>query len=208
MKPDRRTSDTRTKILEIAETEFAQDGYAGAHLQHIASQVGVQKTALYYYFPSKAALYEAVLARMLTAFDAAIADALGPSGGPEERFARLLDAMNDLLAEKRNYARILMRIFVDQNEIPTGEIAPLVETVIGRLLTFFKEGKDAGVFIDASVRHMLLSSLGAVVFYYATDNVGAAIVGVDDLFTRSSVAWRREEVRRLALRATLKNPPA
>ena len=37
--------------------------------------MGVQKTALYYYFESKAALYEAVLVRMLEAFDARVRDA-------------------------------------------------------------------------------------------------------------------------------------
>jgi AcrR family transcriptional regulator len=45
-----RVGDTRTKILEVAESEFAAEGYAGAHLQKIAEQVGVRKTALYYYF--------------------------------------------------------------------------------------------------------------------------------------------------------------
>ena len=64
-----RVGDTRTKILEVAEAEFASEGYAGAHLQKIAEQVGVRKTALYYYFDSKAALYTAVITTMLEAFD-------------------------------------------------------------------------------------------------------------------------------------------
>ena len=34
-----RVGDTRTKILEVAEADFASQGYAGAHLQKIAEQV-------------------------------------------------------------------------------------------------------------------------------------------------------------------------
>ena len=82
-------------MLEVAEREFARRGYDGAHLQHIASQVGVQKTALYYYFESKAALYEAVLVRMLETFDARVREAVerpgsarGAHGAPARRAER------------------------------------------------------------------------------------------------------------------------
>ena len=42
MSDEPRSLDTRNKILEVAEGEFAREGYAGAHLQRIAEQVGVQ----------------------------------------------------------------------------------------------------------------------------------------------------------------------
>ena len=45
-----RSADTREKMLEVAEARFARRGYDGAHLERIAREVGVRKTALYYYF--------------------------------------------------------------------------------------------------------------------------------------------------------------
>ena len=63
--------DTRSLILQVAETQFGAKGYSGTHLQSIAAEVGVQKTALYYYFPSKSALYTAVIQSMLEAFESA-----------------------------------------------------------------------------------------------------------------------------------------
>ena len=103
MGPSRRGIDTRHKILDVAEREFARDGFAGAHLQHIAQQVGVQKTALYYYYASKAALYEAVLVRMLEAFDRTVSKAIGGPESPAIRLERLIDALNDLLSDQSNY---------------------------------------------------------------------------------------------------------
>ena len=203
---ERRSADTLEKIFEVAEAAFAREGYEGAHLQHIASQVGVQKTALYYYFPSKAALYEAVLQRMLQNFDDTISMALDREGTPAERLYRLHDMINDMLAERRNYALILMRVFVDRPSVNFDEITPLIESVVGRLLTFFKEGMDAGAFRRGSARHMFQTAIGTLVFHYATGDLGGAVIGVDDIYSSSAVAWRREEVRRTSIRGILLEP--
>jgi len=209
MTAERRSVETRQKILEIAEQEFAREGYAGAHLQRIASQVGVQKTALYYYFPSKAALFEAVLAGMMEVFDERIAEVLDAPKGHAERLIEVVDRMNDLLAERPTYAQVLIRIFVDQYEITSNRLLQdPIERLIGRMLTFLKEGMSAGVFVHCSARHLFTSTLGAVVFHYATGPLGAAILGVDDLFTYEAVSWRRKEMRGLVQRAILIEPIA
>lgn len=205
---ERRSSDTREKMLEVAEREFARDGFAGAHLQRIASQVGVQKTALYYYFPSKAALYEAVLMRMLEDFERAVRDAIDPASLPhEDRVVRILDGLNDLLAEHPNYSPLLIRLFVDRVPLPSSTYRPVVERILGRILAFFREGIDSGVFVKRSSRHLLQTMIGGLIFHYASGEFGAQMLGVNDLFTRGAVAWRHEEMRRLILHAVLQDPP-
>jgi TetR/AcrR family transcriptional regulator len=201
-----RSLDTRTKILEIAESAFARDGYGGAHLQRIASEVGVRKTALYYYFPSKAALYEAVLERMLGDFQRTVSAALDGAGSPPQRLLRLLDDLSALLAERRSYSQILIRVFVDRVEVDGSRIGPLIEDVVGRFLAFHRDGVERGDFVKMSSRHLFQTLLGALVFHYATGEFGAGVLGVEDLFTRQAVAWRRDELRRLVLRAVLRDP--
>ena len=207
MRSNRRGAATRHKILDVAEQEFARNGFAGAHLQHIAEQVGVQKTALYYYYRSKAALYEAVLVRMLEALDQTVSKAIDTPESPASRLERLGDALNDLLSERRNYSQILIRIFVDRVEIEGAALQPLIERVVGRLLGFYREGIDANAFAKLSSRNLFQSLLGLCVFHYATGEFGAQVLGVDDIFTESAVAWRREEVRRLVLRGVLRQTP-
>jgi hypothetical protein len=75
---------------------------------------------------------------------------------------------------------------------------------VGRLLAFYREGVDAAAFAKLSSRNLFQSLLGALVFHYATGEFGAQVLEVDDIFTRSAVAWRREEVRRLILRGVLR----
>jgi TetR/AcrR family transcriptional regulator len=204
MRPNRRGAETRNKILDVAEQAFARNGFAGAHLQHIAEQIGVQKTALYYYYPSKAALYEAVLVRMLETFDQSVTRAINGPESPARRLGQLIDVLNELFSEQRNYSQILIRILVDRVEIDGVTLGPLIERVVGRLLAFYREGVDADAFVKLSSRNLFQSLLGATVFHYATGEFGAQVLGVDDIFTQNAVAWRREEVRRLVLRGVLR----
>lgn len=178
----------------MAEQEFATEGFAGAHLQKIAEQVGVRKTALYYYFESKAALYTAVLETMLETFDRALVEALEGGDAPEKRLEQLVGGFNQLLAEHPWYARILFRVFVDQPGVDASRVLPIVERAIGRLFRFYREGVDAGAFRRLSSRHFFQNLLGATVFHFAAPFFSARVLGVDDVFSEEAVAWRRDEL--------------
>src|SRR5215471_6978331 len=54
-------STTRKHILNAALKRFARCGYAAASVQQIVTDAGVSKPALYYYFPDKAALFQALV---------------------------------------------------------------------------------------------------------------------------------------------------
>jgi AcrR family transcriptional regulator len=185
--------DTRSLILQVAETQFGAKGYSGTHLQSIAEEVGVQKTALYYYFDSKQTLYVAVLERMLETFDRVFSRASQRSGLSVETLRTAIDDFNDVLAQNPNFARIIVRIFVDRIAVDTSVLEPLIERIINPLVKFYSAGVSAGIFRKMSARHGLLSVIGAAAFYYAAGESSSDIVGVDDLFDADAVEWRRRE---------------
>jgi len=53
--------ETLKKILEAAEKEFLEHGFASASLRRIASAAGVTTGALYGYFPSKEAVFDSLV---------------------------------------------------------------------------------------------------------------------------------------------------
>ena len=55
----------RACILDAAENAFAESGFNGASLRHIAQGAGVNVASIYYYFSSKEDLMQAVLERRL-----------------------------------------------------------------------------------------------------------------------------------------------
>ena len=56
---------TAERILDVAERLFAERGYAGTSIRAVADAVGIQNPSIYSHFPSKSALYEAVLERAI-----------------------------------------------------------------------------------------------------------------------------------------------
>ncbi len=204
MSGERQSADTLHKILEVAEREFAQKGYEGAHLQAIAEQVGVQKTALYYYFASKEALYSAVLSTLLDSFDEALTVALERNLPAPEKLERLVDDLNALLAERRNFSQILIRIFVDGVRLDYPAIALKLQGVIGRMLVFYREGVKRGDFAKLSSRNFFLSLLGMTVFYYAASEFSQGVLESKDIFSRRTIAWRRDEIRKLISHGVLR----
>jgi AcrR family transcriptional regulator len=57
----RTAPETRQALLDVSLELFAEKGYFGTSLREIARAVGLRESALYYHFPSKEALFEALL---------------------------------------------------------------------------------------------------------------------------------------------------
>jgi AcrR family transcriptional regulator len=56
---------TRASVFDSAVSQFAAHGFAGARIDRIAREAGVDKTAIYAHFGDKRALFDAVLTREL-----------------------------------------------------------------------------------------------------------------------------------------------
>lgn len=59
----RNSETTRHNILDVATSEFADKGYAGARVDEIAERTHTTKRMIYYYFTDKEGLYQSVLER-------------------------------------------------------------------------------------------------------------------------------------------------
>jgi AcrR family transcriptional regulator len=55
--------DTKQRILDVAESLFAEHGFAGTSLRRIIADAGVNLAAVHYHFRSKESLLEAVIVR-------------------------------------------------------------------------------------------------------------------------------------------------
>ncbi|MDA3649572.1 TetR/AcrR family transcriptional regulator [Saccharopolyspora indica] len=69
----RSSAGTRKALLVAAREEFAEHGVAGARVDRIADQAGVNKERLYKHFGSKDGLFDAVMAEVLDEFDETVA---------------------------------------------------------------------------------------------------------------------------------------
>src|SRR5262249_26451170 len=108
---------SRDKILDCAESLFARLGCAGIGLAEVAESVGLGKSSLFHHFRSKAQLYAAVVARILSRIEVRLMRKLAAGGTPTERLDRWIDEIIDIFAERPAYARVLLRSLFEDDEL-------------------------------------------------------------------------------------------
>jgi AcrR family transcriptional regulator len=97
--------DTKQRILTIAGELFARQGYTGTTIADIARELGTTTAALYYHFPSKAAILGGLLALPLTAYTRLLDSLDSGETVPED----LIGAIIDITADSRELASIFDR---------------------------------------------------------------------------------------------------
>jgi AcrR family transcriptional regulator len=158
---ERRRALVEEEILERAAALFAERGYPGTSLQDVAESLGMSRTALYYYIPSK----EAILGRLvenLSARDAASLEVLRQeqAGSPAERLREMARTIAHSAASNPAQTRILTE---NRHHLPP-ELRETDRAAERSILRSFEgviaEGVLAGVFRAVSPRSAALSIIG------------------------------------------------
>src|SRR5678815_2181711 len=93
---------TQEAIIAAAEVLFARQGFDATSMQQIGESAGVARATPSYFFRSKAALYDAVLARAVGRAQVAIARIYGAqdgTGAPTEAVDAYVDALLSIFAD-------------------------------------------------------------------------------------------------------------
>lgn len=127
--PSRREANRlsrREAILDVAQGSFLHHGYAGTSMSGIAAALGGSKGTLWSYFPSKEALFTAVIERATNAFRRELVLVLNPDDGLETALTRFCTqhlakvtspegiALHRLVAAETSRFPELGRIFYDR----------------------------------------------------------------------------------------------
>lgn len=83
-------ADTEQRILDAAHVVFIRRGTAGARMQDIADEAGVNKALLHYYFRSKSRLADAVFQRVTSAIFTRLSETAGSDAEIEDKVRRII----------------------------------------------------------------------------------------------------------------------
>lgn len=192
---------SRDRILDVAEGLFARRGYAGVGMREVADGVGLGKSSVFHHFASKAELYSAVCARILSTIEDRVVRSLAQGGTPQVRLERLVGELIDLLAAHPGYARLLLRsLFEDDDLAGDGPEEQAAQRAIGGIMesmaTLLKEGMGSGAFRASSVPHVLLLVVGQIAFPFASGEFGQEVLG-KDVFDAAQVRRLKREALEL-----------
>jgi TetR/AcrR family transcriptional regulator len=167
-------------ILDAGLKIFSQFGFRGSTLDQIATESGLSKPNILYYFTSKEAIYEALLSQLLAHWLKPVHD-INPNGDPIEEilgYAKHKMRMSRLYPrESRLYANEIIQGAPRIKNALTGELREVVST----LVKLMNKWSSAGLI--RSVDAHLIFSIWAMTQHYADFDVQVqAVLGEGDHF--------------------------
>ena len=161
------TADTRERILEVAEDAFAYYGFSGASLQDIADRVGIKKASLFYYFKGKEDLYAEVIRRVFNALEGIFFPTVNETSAEfAPKIESLVGNLFDMMASHPNYARMLFRELLDNEERVAEVSGMLFGPLMSPSVAFLQRGVEAGQLKPLDPMHFIISLLGSITFYF------------------------------------------
>jgi TetR/AcrR family transcriptional regulator len=137
--------DVRTAILSAATRLFAAQGVGATSIQEIADAVGIRKPSLLYHFASKDALYEAVLAELLSRWSETVPTLLR-AAAREDRLDAILDETFAFFLAEPDRARLLLREALDRPAEMRALLGRYVAPWLGAVTRSIEKGQAAGLF--------------------------------------------------------------
>ena len=123
-----RDRDTEQRILDAAHVVFIRRGTAGARMQEIAEEAGVNKALLHYYFRNKSRLGEAVFRRVATGMFARLA---GIMGGDAEIETKVIQVVELYFTQLSKVPYVPGYVLSELNQHPerSGQLLEIVRTL-------------------------------------------------------------------------------
>lgn len=165
-------------ILEAALEVFATFGFRGATLDQIAEVAGLSKPNLLYYFPSKEAMHQALLTRLLETWLDPLRE-MDEAGDPVAEILayvrRKIELSRDFPRESRLFANEILQGAPRMREAIEGDLKRLVDEKATVMIRWMDQGRIARL-----PPHHLIFSIWALTQHYADfDMQVRAVLGPD-----------------------------
>jgi TetR/AcrR family transcriptional regulator len=205
----RRDVNTEQRILDAAHAVFVRTGTAGARMQEIAREAGVNSALLHYYFRSKQRLAEAVFHRAAAQLLPAVVSVLVSERPLTDKVKAIVDIELDRLSRTPYLPAYILSELAHHPE----RITQLVSAVTGAQPEALgrKLLRTVGGQIDAEVRarrmrriapqQFLVNLLSLCIFPFAARPLIAALMGLDDRAFARFIRERRETLPDFVLNA-------
>jgi len=143
VKQEERSQETRSRILAAAEQSFAEHGYDVTSVDSICRAAGVSKGAFYHHFPSKGAVFVALLNAWLAELDRQFAAAQTGDESVPQQVAAMAAGVNEIYHVAGTKWSILLEFWAKSKADP--EVAYSTVDMIRRYQGFFQQVLDRGV---------------------------------------------------------------
>jgi AcrR family transcriptional regulator len=114
----KRSEATRNNILQAAMQLFASRGYDATSVAQICQAAGVSKGAFYHHFPSKQAVFVALLDNWLNVLDEQIAALVSQAGSIPEGLVQMASVSEDVFKSARGQLPMFLEFWRESSHDP------------------------------------------------------------------------------------------
>jgi TetR/AcrR family transcriptional regulator len=203
MKRDRKTEEI---IMNAALIVFQRKGMAGARMQEIADEAGLNKSLLHYYYRSKEKLFEEVLSRSIADFGPQILNIINSDMTIEEKITNFIETYINhflkapfiplfIMHEISQNPEFMINVFYKEHKIGFG------------LSKFQKQIEDEiqkGNLKNTSAIDLFVNMIALAAFPFVGKTLIQTIANVDDKNYFEFIESRKKSVPALILNGILK----
>ena len=200
---------TEQRILDAAHAVFLRRGTAGARMQEIADEAGVNKALLHYYFRSKSRLADAVFGRVVGQLLPPVLEILGSDLEIEDKVRRVVALELEHLARNPYAPAYVVSELIQHPErvrqfiktitgIDVGRVAPPVRDTLDRQL---RARARAGTLRPIPAEQFVVNLLGLCLFPFIARPMISAALQMDEKRFAQFIEYRKKELAAFFLAA-------
>jgi TetR/AcrR family transcriptional regulator len=198
-----RDRDTQQRILDAAHTVFLRRGSAGARMQEIAAEAGVNQALLHYYFRTKEQLARAAFERAGAELMPAVIDVLGSEAPLEKKVAQVIRLELDrlsrtpylpgyIIGEVSHHPERASQLIASMTRgLTPDEIRPRVFGVVKRQID---ARVAAGAMRPIAPEAFMVNLVSLCIFPFAARPMIQAMLGLDDGGFERLIEKRRKDL--------------
>ena len=165
----RRPTDTRDRVLQVAQALFAERGYRGTSLRDIAKRIGIKAPSLLHHFPSKQQLYLAVLDQMFESLEDAANRIAWGRESRQERMRQAVGNAIDFIASHPDFVRIMWKEMADESGVGRQVLKRRLPPLFSTAVNFIFRGQRDGEFrVEVDPLHFMWSLNSITIGYFTT----------------------------------------
>jgi TetR/AcrR family transcriptional repressor of nem operon len=160
------SEQTRERVIEEAAKLFVSKGFNGTSISALAKATGLTKGAIYHHYPSKGALFHAVLEMVRKSWSEAVVRDVLKTKNALDRISTLLDNHTRLVGKNEIVCLVMASLITDTDlDDRDSEFAEALREVYAELVKFIEriieKGQAAGeIRSDLDARPVALNVVG------------------------------------------------
>lgn len=189
------------KIKQAAREIFVKKGLAGARMQEIADEAGINKAMLHYYYRSKEKLFEAIFTELIEEFAPRMISAMGSDRPLKEKIEMYV---NEVITALKAHPELPIFIFNELRNNPSGtlkKIGIIESGALEKITKQLQEEAEAGNIQPIPVQEFMINMASMCIFPFLAKPMFQGLFGATDEMFEFYMEMRKNTIPEYVMNA-------